>query len=122
MRMKLAAFILVIIFSAATIQPVFSGWENYELATSATESSKPAEGCCAASASCKMPAKKQDKKDCSGNRCSPLMACPAGNFYLPNYSFISIAPLIITRNKNTLINDNRVATNLTECWHPPEII
>lgn len=82
---------------------------------------EPAESSCRKT-KCNKSKPTEDKKDCETNRCNPLMACPAGNFYLLGYSHISIATLILPKQKTTLVNDNRVSTQLTECWHPPEII
>ena len=108
--MKAGAYILLIICCILTVQPMFSN-SNAE----PTESS-----CC--KTKCKKTQPQEDKKDCEKNRCNPLMACPAGNFYFPGYSHIDIPALILPKQKPTLVNDNRVLTQLTECWHPPEII
>ena len=108
--MKAGAYILLIICCVLTVQPMFSN-SNAE----PTESS-----CC--KTKCNKPKPPEDNRDCESNRCNPLMACPSGSFYFPDYSHISIATLIILKQKPTLVNDNRVSTQLTECWHPPEII
>jgi len=50
------------------------------------------------------------------------MSCPTGNFYLFGQSDFSPAPFILSKQKKALINDNRIQKQLTECWHPPEII
>lgn len=108
--MKAGAYILLILCCILTIQPMFGNNK-----TEPTESS-----CC--KTKCNKPRPPEDKKDCETNRCNPLMACPLGNFYLLGSSHISIAAIIIQKQKTALVNDNRVSTQLTECWHPPEII
>ena len=108
--MKTGAYILLIICCVLTVQPMFS-----------STNAEPAESSCCKT-KCSKPKEKEDKKDCESNRCNPLMACPLGNFYLLGSSHISIATLIIPKQKTILVNDNRVSTQLTECWHPPEII
>ena len=108
--MKAAACILMIILGVLWIEPLFSHSTNQ-----ITESS-----CC--KSKCNKPKPTDNKKDCENNRCNPLMACPTGNFFVNNYSHISIAALIISKQKTALVNDNRILKQLTECWHPPEII
>ena len=108
--MKAGACILLILFCILTVQPLFN-----------TTSAEPAESSCAKS-KCTKPKPPEDKKDCENERCNPLMACPTGNFYLPGPSPVSFATWIITKRKTILVNDNRISTKLTECWHPPEII
>ena len=108
--MKAGAYILLIICCILTVQPMFSN-----------NNAEPKESSCCKT-KCNKPISTEDKKDCESNRCNPLMACPLGNFYLVGYSHISIATLILPKQKTTLVNDNRISTQLTECWHPPEII
>jgi len=57
---------------------------------------------------------------CDGNKCNPFMACALGNFYTIERIF---SESLLFPNWNQKIqpeNDNRLATNLSECWHPPE--
>ena len=108
--MKAGTCILMIILGILMIQPMFS----YSVA-------EPAESCCSKS-KCDKPEPPDNKNDCENNRCNPLMSCPTGNFYLIGYSHISLTAFVQPKQKIILINDNRVLTQLTECWHPPEII
>jgi hypothetical protein len=64
----------------------------------------------------------EEKNECETTRCNPLMSCPTGNVYLPIYSQLSIGSLIILKEKTPLVNDNRLSSQLTECFHPPEFI
>jgi len=108
--MKAGAYIVLIIFCILTVQPLFSNIN-----------AEPTKSSCS-KIKCNKPKPPEDKKDCGSDRCNPLMACPTGNFYLLGYSHISFAAFMITKQKTSLVNDNRVSTKLTECWHPPEII
>ena len=108
--MKAGSCILMIILCILMIQPMFS---NAVV--------EPAVSCCSKS-SCDKPDPTDGKNDCENNRCNPLMSCPTGNFYLIDNSHISLTTFIQSKQKIVLVNDNRVLTQLTECWHPPEII
>ena len=108
--MKAGAFILAIILFALIIEPVFSN-----------VSAETEESCCSKT-KCNKPEPSDDNDDCESNRCNPLMACPTGNFYLFGYNSISFTSYIPSKQKPILVNDNRVLSQLTECWHPPEII
>jgi hypothetical protein len=50
------------------------------------------------------------------------MSCPIGNFYLNNHTTYALTSFIVLKEKSALINDNRIQKQLTECWHPPEIV
>ena len=108
--MKTGTCILILILGILMIQPMF----GYGVAG-------PAASCCSES-SCDKPEPTDNENNCENNRCNPLMSCPAGNFYLVGYSHISLTSFIQPKQKIILVNDNRVLTRLTECWHPPEII
>ena len=111
--MRAGAYILIIILCVLMVQPLFS-YANTEPAESS---------CCKSKSKCDKPEPSDNNNDdCENNRCNPLMSCPTGNFYLLHYSYISIASLQIPKQKVVPVNDNRLTTNLTECWHPPEII
>lgn len=71
---------------------------------------------------CEKSKENNDENDCENGRCNPLMSCPAGNFYLFTNTQISILPILLPKPKTVLVNDNRIAKRLAECWHPPEII
>jgi len=85
------------------------------------EPAESVESCCSNS-KCDKPVPSDSKNDCEGNRCNPLMSCPTGNFYLLDNSYVSFTSVKQSKQKIILVNDNRVLTQLTECWHPPEII
>ena len=108
--MKAAVCILTTILLLLMVQPLFSN-----------SCAEPAESSCSKS-KCNKPEPAKENDDCENNRCNPLMACPTGNFYLFGHSHISIALLLLPKQKTILVNDNRVSAKLTECWHPPENI
>jgi len=117
--MKAGACILAAILSILMVQPLFSNFGTKTVKSSCTQSPANSSHC---QNKCSRPNPQKDKQDCEGDRCNPLMGCPTGNFYAHNYSFILITSLIIPKQKMALVNDNRLSKQLTECWHPPEII
>ena len=128
--MKAVAFILTLIWGLLMIEPAFANFRPANSSCSKNkptqlpcDKNKPAPSSCSGSKCNKNKSNQQEEKnDCESNRCNPLMACPTGNFYLFGHSFFSISALMISKQKNILVNDNRVVKQLTECWHPPEII
>ena len=108
------------IISILMVQPLFSNFSVRAVKSSCSKT-KPAKSTCCES-KCSKPKPEENKQDCGGDRCNPLMGCTSGNFYVHNYSYISITSLIIPKQKTALVNDNRISKQLTECWHPPEII
>jgi len=128
--MKAVAFILALIWGLLMIEPAFANFNCKPVTSSSAKNksaqspctkNKPAQSSCSRS-KCNKSKQQEDENDCENNRCNPLMSCPTGNFYLFGHSFFSIPALIISKQKNILVNDNRVVKQLTECWHPPEII
>src|SRR5258706_6853523 len=117
--MKPVALILILIWTGLIIEPVFASFSTKATSSSCSKN-KPVQSSCSKSKCSK--SKQPDKKDCENNRCNPLMSCPTGNFYLFGPSNFSISLFIISKQKTILVNDNRILKQLTECWHPPEII
>ena len=118
--MKTRACILTILWTALLIEPLSANFSSIKTAySSCAEKQEPKSSCC--KSTCE-PAEKEEKDDCENNQCNPLMACPTGNFYLFGQSELSTVPFILSKQKKALINDNRIQKQLTECWHPPEII
>jgi hypothetical protein len=62
------------------------------------------------------------KGDCSTNGCNPFMACAYGNFYILNKQAIDHIIQVKETGLIPVINDNRLASALSECWHPPELV
>jgi hypothetical protein len=118
--MKAAACILTLLWSVLLVEPVFAGFSFKESKISCSKN-KPAQSSCSKN-KCHKAKQPKDKKECGNNRCNPLMACPTGNFYLSGYPQLAISPVILLKQKIVLVNDNRLSKQLTECWHPPEII
>jgi len=68
--------------------------------------------------------KKQSDKDnkCGNEACNPFMPCASGNFYLMEKE-ISGQMVIGSIMENIAVkNDNRLASCITDFWHPPEQI
>ena len=133
-RMRARAFILIIIWTILLIEPVSA---NLDIETVYSSCAEESSGCAIeASSGCSIMKEiesscftskcgdenEEEPEDCEGNRCNPLMSCPTGNFYVINHSLISITELTAAKLKIGLIDDNRIATQLKECWHPPELI
>ncbi|SRR5258706_13734890 len=118
--MKAGAYILAAIVSILLIQPLFINIGAKVALSSCSEGKASKSSCCRNK--CSKPKREDKGRDCEGDRCNPLMGCPSGNFYVHNYTCISMISWIIPKQKTALVNDNRISNQLTECWHPPEII
>ncbi|HEX5652210.1 MAG TPA: hypothetical protein VFX58_04000 [Chitinophagaceae bacterium] len=116
--MKLRAAILAVLLGLLLLQPAFGNFNNGTAYSSCTKSTAPPS--CSAYNECDMPGDTEEEEDCRENPCNPLLGCPSGNFYLDNSSLVTITAYIILKQETILVNDNRVLTRLTECWHPPE--
>lgn len=118
--MKAGACILMAIWSLLLIEPLFANLNKKTSYSSCSEKQKLRSSC--STSKCNKPKADENNNNCENNRCSPLMSCPTGNFYLFDHQHFSIAPVIPPKTRAVLINDNRVFKHLTECWHPPRII
>lgn len=118
-RMKIRACILMVLWSVLLIEPLSANLSIQTPYSSCSKTQKPKSSSC--KSSCDAPVETEDENECEG-RCNPLMSCPTGNFYISSQSHLSIAPLNISKEKRSLINDNRIVKQMGDCWHPPEII
>jgi len=124
--MKLAASILLLVWTVLLVEPGFANYAMKAEASSCTKKYKTVEPTCSKSKcskpeSTKVPADSKEDKDCTKNRCNPLMSCPAGNFYLLGFPQLIIAPFILVSKKKAAFDDKRLSKQLSECWHPPEV-
>ena len=106
--MKAAACILFIIFAALNLELAFNSDRTVVENTRSCmkKCTKDKSGC--------------GNNDCTNNRCNPFMVCLYGNYFLNNkYSFAFTLPAI-KKEKIVTLNDFRLSTALSECWHPPE--
>ena len=110
----------MILWTALLIEPLSANFSSIKTAYSSCAQKQGTQSSCCKS-TCE-PEENEEKDDCENNRCNPLMSCPTGNFYLFGQSELSTVPFILSKQKKALINDNRIQKQLTECWHPPEII
>ena len=112
----------MILWTVLLIEPLSANFNIESVySTSCAKVEKPQSSCC--KSTCDKPTdREEEENDCEDNRCNPLMSCPTGNFYLFGQTYLTSVPLILSKQKKVLINDNRIQKQLTECWHPPEII
>jgi hypothetical protein len=119
--MKTGAFILIVLWTVLLIEPLSANLNiKNHYAVSCSQKQK-IRSCCAKS-KCNKPKDNDKKNDCENKGCNPLMSCPTGNFYLFGQAYLAVAPFTLSKQKKSLINDNRIQKQLSECWHPPEII
>ena len=119
--MKVGAWILIALWGILLAEPLLA---NFDVKSPYSECSKPQakKSSCSKKSTCNKEESKDEEKDCEKNRCNPLLGCPTGNFYLVGLQLLHINPPTSLKKKSILINDNRIVKNLSECWHPPEII
>jgi hypothetical protein len=136
--MKKAASILMIIWAITLVQPAFAlfgGKSGYgtcskiETAKPACTKTKAAGSLCTkkkpnnpvcSKSKCNKPANSDDKDNCNSNDCNPSLGCSAGNFYVHHHAGLSLISWFIPRQMIIVTDDNRIAKNLSECFHPPE--
>lgn len=118
--MKGYALFFTAIISILIVEPFFYGLKvNAVFATYRADMVETSSSC---KKTCSKSTEKEDKEDCEGSFCNPLLGCPAGNFYVHSYSYIRFTTITGTKQEIVIANDNRISRQLTECWHPPEII
>ena len=118
--MKTRACILIVLWSLLLMEPLSANLSIETIYSSSCSKKPKIESCC--QSKCDQSKDSDEENDCEDNQCNPLMSCPTGNFYLFGHSYFSVASFILSKQKKVLINDNRIQKQLTECWHPPEII
>ena len=110
----------MVLWSALLIEPLSANFSTTTFYSSCSKKQKIESSC--SKSKCDKSKDKEEENDCEDNRCNPLMSCPTGNFYLFGQPYLTAAPFTFSKQKKALINDNRIQKQLTECWHPPEII
>lgn len=109
--MKIVASIFLLPLTFLTLQPLFSSRQK------ATKMM-----CCGKMMKCHKQKQQPDKENkCERSGCNPFMACASGNFYNIDKDIIDYLIKGSKIEKITAINDNRLASSLSECWHPPEL-
>jgi hypothetical protein len=111
----------MVLWTSLLIEPLSDNFSSIKTVYSSCAKKQETKSSCCKS-KCEKPVKKEKKDECENNRCNPLMSCPTGNFYLFGQSYLDEISLPFSKQKNILVNDNRLQKQLTECWHPPEII
>ena len=118
--MRVRASIFTFILSVLIIQPLFADFRFTKVEASATCKKEAKKSSCAVR-SCE---KQDEEKDmeCEQNQCNPLLGCPTGNFYIHDYTKLTLSTFRVPKQKMSLIDDNRLAKQQSECFHPPEMI
>ena len=137
---KAGALILTVIWGLLMVQPVFGSFTNGAIkptclkkteAKTTCKKTQPRKSSCSkpkkrtsscTPSPCSKPKAGEEKKGCEEERCNPLMSCPAGNFFLFSHTQIAFHSFEPAKAKTRLVNDNRLSKQLTECFHPPELI
>lgn len=124
--MKKRAAILALLVGLLILQPTFA-WFGFAAAYGKCNKPEPVQQCASEKTQC--PVKKSCSKEepakekgCEEKKCNPLLGCTAGNFYVHQYSTISLFQFLIPKQKSVVTNDNRVQKQLNECFHPPEYV
>jgi hypothetical protein len=107
--MKVSAVIFILPLSFLMVQPVLN----------TQQSVGQMQGC--SKMKCHKKNQKPNKSEkCENNACNPFMACAYGNFFTNDNNIYSLILYGIIKEKIITINDNRVSTCSSDCWHPPE--
>ena len=107
-----------IVFSGLHVHPLFVNYGmSDEQVCVITE-----EPACAKSKKCVPGTPAEEKEDCSNNGCNPFLPCMGSCCYLPENFFTHSMPGFVLKQKMALIDDNRILSNISECWHPPEFL
>ena len=110
--MKISATIFILVLSFLTVQPLFSSMHHVEKKT------------CCMKQKMDCPREKQQSGNagqCDNNKCNPFMACSSGNFYIAVEGVIESHINTIKSKKILAFDDNRLASCLSDSWHPPEL-
>src|SRR3954454_552019 len=101
------ASIFFVLVAFLTAEPLIS--------TQGMLSGKPAKKCCAKMMKCHKGDLPQDSnKKCTDTGCNPFMACSYGNFFLAPESNLNFSYQTTEKKRQTLINDNRLSSGLSE--------
>ena len=125
MRLQIFSAAFIAVFGLLQVQPVF-----FEMGITKDKScAQPKKTCCAktskpscSGSKCTPPKNSEKGKDCN-NGCNPFVPCAVGSCcYLVESFYSYSSSSIVAKQKLALINDNRISSGLSECWHPPELI
>lgn len=106
-KLKALAYILIFILAFLTIQPVFSA--GFEQAAK--------KECCTKNKTCSNP----EKNAFDQAACNPLRACVYASYFVVVSASTDNPSPVDAIQKLAAVNDNRTASRLSECWHPPRI-
>lgn len=116
----------IVIFSCLQVQPLFINNEvskvKAPVKSTETSCSKTQKPSCTRS-KCPLPISSEEKENCNNNGCNPFVPCDMGFCcYLVENAFAYSIHSLVSQKAFFHINDNRIQNNLSECWHPPEIL
>lgn len=125
-RLQIFSGSFVMIFAFLQVQPVFISYEQKkENACEKIEAQSCTSGksTTLARGKCSLPVSPGQEEDCNNNGCNPFVPCSIGFCCYLVESFYSYSTSFLDSNQKLhLFDDNRVASGLSECWHPPEMI
>jgi len=105
------SFDIPFVLTFLTLQPMFSSQQTISKMQ------------CCSKAKCHRGKQQPSKNEkCENNGCNPFLACAYGNFYLINKNIFTFNPTAIKKEKMAAMDDNRLATKLSDCWHPPQAV
>ena len=116
----------IIIFGFLQVQPLFIKYDTNKVQT-AVESKEQA--CTKTKTAtckrnkCSLPVSSGEKEDCNNNGCNPFVPCNMGFCcFLVENAFAYSVHSLTSQKIYFHFDDNRLQNNLSECWHPPEIL
>ena len=108
---KIAAYIFLSLFTSLNLELILPKQDRFQGIQ-----------CCSKKKCAKSEPKPRRSDNCENNRCNPFMFCSYGNFYLLNRGIFIFPSLPIEKCRSAIMNDNRLSTRISECWHPPNYI
>src|SRR5580704_6733444 len=107
--MKLIAVIFILPLTFLMIQPVLN-----------THPSSDQMKCCTKMRCHKNNHQSNNEGKCENNTCNPFMPCIYGNFFTTDNNIYNFTIIKARKGKSLVVNDNRLSSHLSDCWHPPQ--
>ena len=110
--MKISAYLFTLLLGFTTIQPL---WNLPE---------KPAasHSCCQKDTGKQSAQSEKKQRGCDGMSCNPFMGCPMVSYDLAERFTLDYQLPVPTRQVYLVKNDNRLVTQMSDCWHPPQLV
>ena len=87
----------MVLWTVLLIEPLSANFSTNTFYSFCSRVQKVESSC--SQSTCDQPTDNEEENDCEDNGCNPLMSCPTGNFYLFGQSYLSVAPLILSKQK-----------------------